>query len=85
MDCLRTMRSPSEKTKKTGLCGQCRMKIEKENEVKEMNGIRMKPKGRSKAEFTAIEKFEESLKNNPEYHKFINMFRDTEKPNVRSV
>ncbi len=81
-DCLRTMRSASVKTKETGLCGNCRKEIAKQNDKA---GIVLKPKGRSKAKVSAIEKFEESLKNNPELKTFIDMFRYTVKPNVQSM
>ncbi len=87
-DCLRTMRSPSDKTKETGLCGECRKKINKAKEIQEKNVIVVKPKGRTKykkSKLNAYEKFEESLKSNPEYHKFINMFRGVGKINVKTV
>ncbi len=84
-ECLRTMRSPSDKTKETGFCGDCRKTKEIQDEIRQKMVIKIKPKGRRKAKFTAIEKFEESLKNNPEYNKFINMFRDSEKISVKSM
>lgn len=94
-DCMRTLRSPSDKTKETRLCGDCRKKIIKESEEKAKMTLNVKPKMTKmmiakikatkikKAELNAIEKFEASLKNNPEYYEFVNMFRDTEKVIVK--
>jgi len=79
------MRCPSDKTKETGLCGECRKGMEKENEIKEKNEIKMKPKGRRKAKITAMQKFEKSLEDNPEYREFINMFRSGEKITVKTM
>jgi len=79
------MRSPSDKTKETGFCGDCRKTKEIQDEIRQKMVIKMKPKGRSKAKFTAIEKFEESLKANTEYRDFINMFRNMEKVSVKSM
>ncbi len=96
-DCLRTVRSPSDRMKETGLCGECRKEIVKASEEKAKMTLKVKPKMTQemtakikatrvkKAESDAIEKFEESLKDNPEYHEFLNMFRSGEKINVRSV
>jgi len=80
-DCLRVMRNASDKTKETGLCGNCRKTIEKKNEGKAK--IVMKPRGRGKAKISAVEKFEASLKNDAKYLEFVNMFR--EKPNVQTM
>lgn len=79
----RVIRDPSDNTRETGFCSYCRMRMKKENKVNERNTIVVKPKGRRKSKLTAIEKFEESLKSNPEYHEFVNMFRNMENPNVR--
>ena len=94
-ECQRTISSPSVNTKETGLCGSCRKKITKETEIKNRNDLKLKPNLTSKmikklhsekvkkAESNAIEKFEASLKNNPKYYEFVNMFRDSEKVIVK--
>jgi len=82
-DCLRVMKNPSDKTKETGLCSNCRKAIEKKSKTIPKIIIKVKPK--SKAPKSAVELFEDHVGGNKEYEDFCKMFHKKESVNVQSM
>ena len=81
--CLRVMKNPSEKTKETQLCCNCRNAMIKKSESEPKVVIKVKPK--AKKEKSTGERFDELVGGNKEYKKFCELFHKKEKPNVQSM